>query len=114
MCYNYTVVTVSFTFKRSQNEFKTYQRPCCYSSVLEAETQTKSGIFIPDAAAEKPSQGEVLAAGGGRITEDGAVVPMDVKIGDRVLFNKHAGQTVKVDGEEYLILKEDDVMAIVE
>lgn len=82
--------------------------------VLEAETQTKSGIFIPDAAAEKPSQGEVLAVGGGRITEDGAVVPMDVKVGHRVLFNKHSGQTVKVDGKEYLILKEDDVMAIVE
>ena len=82
--------------------------------MLEAETQTKSGIFIPDAAAEKPSQGEVLAAGGGRVTEDGTVVPMDVKIGDRVLFSKHAGQTVKVDGKEYLILKEDDVMAIVE
>ena len=82
--------------------------------VLEAETATKSGIIIPDAATEKPSQGEVLAAGGGRVTEDGTVVPMDVKIGDRVLFSKHAGQTIKVDSEEYLILKEDDVMAIVQ
>jgi chaperonin GroES len=82
--------------------------------VVEAETQTKSGIFIPDAATEKPSQGDVLAAGGGRITEDGIAVPMDVRVGDRVLFGKHAGQTVKVDNEDYLILKEDDVMAIVE
>jgi chaperonin GroES len=82
--------------------------------VLEAETQTKSGIFIPDAAAEKPSQGEVLAAGSGRVTEDGTVVPMDVKTGDRVLFGKYAGQTVKIDGEELHILREDDVMAIVE
>ena len=82
--------------------------------LLEAETQTTSGIFIPDAAIEKPSQGEVLAAGDGRVTEDGAVVPMDVKVGDRVLFSKHAGQSVKADGEEYLILREDDVMAIVE
>lgn len=82
--------------------------------VSEAETQTKSGIFIPDAATEKPSQGEVLAAGNGRVTKDGTVVSMDVKIGDRVLFNKHAGQSVKVNDKEYLILKEDDVMAIVE
>lgn len=82
--------------------------------LLEAETQTKSGIFIPDAATEKPSQGQVLAAGGGRVTEDGTIIPMDVKVGDRVLFSKNAGQTVKADGEEYLILKEDDVMAIVQ
>jgi len=82
--------------------------------LLEAETQTKSGIFIPDAAVEKPNQGEVLATGGGRITEDGTVIPMEVKTGDRVLFGKHAGTPIKVDGEEYHILKEEDVMAIVE
>ena len=82
--------------------------------LLEAETQTKSGIFIPDAAVEKPNQGEVLATGGGRITEDGTVIPMEVKTGDRVLFGKHAGTPIKVDGKEYHILKEDDVMAIVE
>jgi chaperonin GroES len=82
--------------------------------VLEAETQTKSGLFIPDAAAEKPSQGEVLAAGLGRVTQDGVTISMDVKVGDRVLFSKHAGQAVKADGKEFLILREDDVMAIVE
>ena len=82
--------------------------------VLEAETATKSGIIIPDAATEKPSQGEVLATGGGRITEDGVLIPMEVKTGDRILFGKHAGTPIKVDGEEYHILKEDDVMAIVE
>jgi chaperonin GroES len=82
--------------------------------LLEAETQTKSGIFIPDAAVEKPNQGEVLATGGGRITEDGVLIPMEVKTGDRILFGKHAGTAIKVDGEEYHILKEDDVMAIVE
>jgi chaperonin GroES len=82
--------------------------------LLEAETQTKSGIFIPDAATEKPSQGEVLATGGGRVTEDGIVVPMEVHVGNRVLFSKHAGHPVKIDGNEYLILIEDDVMAIVE
>jgi chaperonin GroES len=82
--------------------------------LLEAETVTKSGLVIPDAAAEKPSQGEVLAAGGGRVIEDGTVVPMVIKEGDRVLFSKHAGQTVKIDGQEYLIMREDDVMAIVQ
>jgi chaperonin GroES len=80
----------------------------------EAETVTKTGLVIPDAAAEKPSQGQVLAAGAGRITEDGTMIPMEVKAGDRVLFSKHAGQTVKVDGEEYRIMREDDVMAIVQ
>jgi chaperonin GroES len=82
--------------------------------LLEAETVTKSGLVIPDAAAEKPSQGEVLAAGNGRVVEDGTVVPMVIKQGDRVLFSKHAGQTVKIDGQEYHILREDDVMAIVQ
>ena len=81
--------------------------------LLEAETQTKSGLIIPDAAVEKPSQGEVLSAGTGRVTKDGTVVPMEVKTGDRVLFGKHAGQTVKVNGEELHILREDDVMAVV-
>jgi chaperonin GroES len=81
--------------------------------LLEAETVTRSGLVIPDAAAEKPSQGEVLAAGNGRVIEDGTVVPMVIKEGDRVLFSKHAGQTVKIDGQEYLIMREDDVMAIV-
>ena len=82
--------------------------------LVEAETQTKSGIFIPDAAVEKPNQGEVLATGGGRITEDGTLIPMEVKVGDLVLFSKHAAIATKVNGEEYHILKEDDVMAIVE
>ena len=82
--------------------------------LLEAETATKSGIIIPDAAQEKPSQGEVLAVGTGRITEDGQLIPMEVKAGDRVLFGKYAGTAVKVNGAEYHILKEDDVMAIVE
>lgn len=82
--------------------------------VLEAETMTKSGLVIPDAATEKPNQGEVLATGEGRITEDGTLVPMEVKAGDRILFGKNAGHPIKIDGEDYHILKEDDVMAIVE
>jgi len=82
--------------------------------LIESETQTKSGIFIPDAAVEKPSQGDVVAAGPGRTTEDGVLVSNQVKAGDRVLFGKHAAIPVKIDGEELHILREDDVMAIVE
>lgn len=81
--------------------------------LLDAETRTAGGIVIPDNAAEKPSQGEVLAAGSGKIAEDGTVVPMVVKAGDRVLFSKYAGQSVKIDNQEYHILREDDVMAII-
>ena len=81
--------------------------------VVEAETVSAGGIFIPDAAAEKPSQGNVLAVGTGKVAEDGTVVPMVIKAGDRVLFSQHAGQTVKLDNEEFRILREEDVMAIV-
>jgi chaperonin GroES len=68
---------------------------------------------IPDNAAEKPDQGEVLAVGNGKILEDGKVRALDVKVGDKVLFGKYSGQTVKVDGEELLVLREDDVMAVI-
>lgn len=81
---------------------------------LEAETVTKTGIVIPDNAAEKPQQGEVLAVGTGRVTDQGVVVPLEVKVGDRVLFGKYAGQSVKVNNQDLLVLKEDDVMAIVQ
>ena len=81
---------------------------------LEAETTTKSGIVIPDNATEKPMQGKVLGVGTGKIAEDGSVVSMVVQEGDTVLYGKYSGQTVKVENEEYLILKEDEIMAIVE
>ena len=81
---------------------------------LEEERKTASGIVIPDAAAEKPDQGEILAVGKGKILENGDVRKMDVKVGDRVLFGKYAGQTVKVDGEELLVMREEDIMGIVE
>jgi len=80
----------------------------------ENETKTASGIVIPDNAAEKPDQGEVLAVGPGRLDEDGDRIKMDVKVGDRVLFGKYSGQTVKVDGEELLVMKEEDLFAVVE
>lgn len=82
--------------------------------LVEAETQTKAGIFIPDVAVEKPSQGDVVAAGPGRTTQDGVLIPSEVKVGDRVLFGKHAATPIKIESKEYHILREDDVMAIVE
>ena len=81
---------------------------------LENETKTASGIYIPDNAAEKPDQGEVLAVGQGRTSEEGKLVPLTVKVGDRVLFGRYGGQPVKVDGEELLVMKEEDLFAIVE
>ena len=81
---------------------------------LDAETVTKSGIVIPEAAQEKPIQGRVLAVGTGKVTEEGQTVSLVVKEGDTVMYGKYSGQTVKIDNEEHVILKEDDVMAIVE
>jgi chaperonin GroES len=79
----------------------------------EAETKTASGLIIPDSAADKPTQGTVLAVGPGRRTADGSVIPMSVTAGDTVLFGKFAGQTVKVNNQELTILKEEDVFAVV-
>lgn len=81
---------------------------------LENETKTASGIVIPDSAAEKPDQGEVLAVGPGKKTEDGKVLPPDVKVGDKVLFGKYAGQSVKVDGEEVLVIREEEILAVIQ
>jgi chaperonin GroES len=81
---------------------------------LEEERKTASGIVIPDTAAEKPDQGEVLAVGKGKKTDDGKVLPLDVKVGDKVLFGKYSGQTVKVKGEELLVMREEDIMGVVE
>jgi chaperonin GroES len=78
------------------------------------EEKTKGGIIIPDTAKDKPTEGEVVAAGKGRLTEDGKVIPMDVKKGDRILFSKYAGNEVKIDGTEYLIMREEDVLGIIE
>ena len=80
----------------------------------DSETKTASGIVIPDAAAEKPEQGETLAVGPGKKNDKDDLSPMGVKVGDRVLFGKYSGQTVKVDGEELLVMKEEDLFAVVE
>jgi len=79
---------------------------------LAQEERTKSGIVLPDTAKEKPQEGEVLAVGSGKLLENGTRVPMEVKVGDRVIYSKYGGTEVKVDGQEYLILKESDVLAI--
>jgi chaperonin GroES len=78
----------------------------------EEEESTRNGIFIPDSAKEKPQKGEVVAVGRGRRLDDGQILPLDVKAGDRVLFGKYTGSETKIDGTEYTIMREDDVLAI--
>ena len=79
----------------------------------EGDTKSKGGIIIPDTAKEKPQEGKVLAVGNGKILENGTKVPLDVKVGDKILFGKYSGTDIKIDGEEVLILREDEVLAIV-
>ena len=81
---------------------------------IEIGEQVKGGIIIPDTAKEKPMEGKVIAVGGGKVREDGTKISMDVKVGDRILFGKYAGTEVKIDDEEYLIMREDDVLGIIE
>jgi chaperonin GroES len=81
---------------------------------LEAETKSAGGIVIPDSATEKPVRGEVVAAGTGKILEDGKVRPIAVKAGDKVLFGKYSGTEVKIDGEELLVMREEDLLAVIE
>ena len=81
--------------------------------IPEEEEKSKGGIIIPDTAKEKPIQGEIIAVGQGRISEDGKVRPLDVKKGDRILFGKYAGTEIKIDGDEYLMMREEDILGIV-
>jgi len=80
---------------------------------LEAESKSAGGIVIPDTAGEKPDQGEVVAVGPGKKTDEGKILPMDVKVGDRILFGKYTGTTVKVEGTELLVMREEDIMGVV-
>ena len=80
---------------------------------VEEETTTKGGIIIPDSAKEKPAEGKVIAVGEGKVADDGKRVALEVKKGDRILFGKYSGTEVKIDGEEYLIMREDDVLGII-
>ena len=79
---------------------------------LEEGEQKVGGIIIPDTAKEKPQQGKVIAVGNGKVKDDGTRIPLDVKAGDRILFGKYSGQDIKLDGEEYLIMREDEVLAV--
>jgi chaperonin GroES len=81
---------------------------------VEEETKTKGGIIIPDTAKEKPQEAKVVAVGSGRVTDEGKLVALEVKKGDRVLFGKYSGSEVQIDGEEHLIIREEDVLAIIE
>ena len=81
---------------------------------VEEETKTAGGIVLPGTAAEKPSRGNVIAAGRGKLLENGDIRPLDVKEGDHVLFGKYSGSEVKVDGEDYIIMREDEIMAVIE
>ncbi|UFS70990.1 co-chaperone GroES [Geomonas sp. RF6] len=81
---------------------------------LEEEARTAGGIFIPETAKEKPQRGEIVAVGKGKRSDDGKIFPLDVKVGDKVLFGKYAGNEIKVDGEELLIMREDDILGVIE
>jgi chaperonin GroES len=81
---------------------------------IEEQETVKGGIIIPDTAKEKPQEGEVVAVGKGKRLEDGKLIPLDVKAGDRILFGKYSGSEIKVDGEEFLIMREDDVLGVIE
>jgi len=81
---------------------------------LEEEEKTKGGIIIPDTAKEKPQEGKIVAVGKGKITEDGKVIPLDVKVGDKILFGKYSGTEIKIEGEEHLIMREEDILGIIE
>lgn len=81
---------------------------------MAEEDKTAGGLFIPDTAKEKPQRGEIVAAGKGRITEDGKVLPLEVKAGDKVLFSKYAGTEIKLSGEDYLMMREEDILGIIQ
>ncbi|ANA39440.1 co-chaperone GroES [Geobacter anodireducens] len=81
---------------------------------LEEENKTAGGIFIPETAKEKPQKGEIIAVGKGKKAEDGKVTPIDVNVGDKVLFGKYAGTEIKIEGQEYLIMREDDILGVME
>ena len=81
---------------------------------IEAEEKTAGGIVLPDTAKEKPQEGKVVAVGKGKVNDDGKVTPLDVKAGDRILFGKYSGTEVKIDGEDFLIMREDDILGVLE
>lgn len=81
---------------------------------LEKEKQERNGLIIPDTAKEKPQEGEIIAAGKGKVSDDGKILPMDVKAGDRVLYGKYSGTEIKIDGDDYLIMHQEDILGVLE
>ncbi len=81
---------------------------------IEEEEKSKGGIFIPDTAKEKPQEGKVVAVGKGKVNDDGKITPLDVKVNDRVLFGKYSGSEINIDGEEHMIMREDDILGIID
>ena len=81
---------------------------------IAEEEKTKGGIIIPDTAKEKPQEGKIIAVGKGKVNDEGKVIPLQVKVGDKILFGKYSGSEIKVDGEEFLIMREDDVLGVIE
>ena len=81
---------------------------------IEEEEKSKGGIIIPDTAKEKPQEGKVVAVGKGKVNDDGKIIPLDVKVNDRVLFGKYSGSEINIDGEEHMIMREDDILGIIE
>ena len=81
---------------------------------LEEEEKTKGGIIIPDTAKEKPQEGKVIAVGKGKMTEEGKLIPLDVKVGEKILFGKYSGTEIKIEGEEHLIMREEDILGVIE
>ena len=81
---------------------------------VEEEEKTKGGIIIPDTAKEKPQEGKVVAVGKGKVNEDGKIIPLDVKVNDRILFGKYSGSEINIDGEEHIIMREEDILGVIE
>jgi len=101
------------TTRRNQMKIRPLQDRIIVKRVQEEE-KTKGGIIIPDTAKEKPIEGKVIAVGNGKVLEDGKVRPLDVKAGDRILFSKYAGTEIKIDGEEHLMMREEDILGVIE
>ena len=95
-------------------KFRPLQDRVLIKRLEEDVAKTKGGLYIPDSAKEKPQQGKVMAVGKGRVNDEGKVTPLDVKTGDKVLFGKYSGSEIKVDGEELLIMREEDILGVVE
>jgi chaperonin GroES len=114
---NWLFLEINTSSKQKRRDGKMKLRPLqdrILVQRVEEETTTKGGIIIPDTAKEKPAEGEVKSVGNGKVGDDGKRVALEIKVGDRILFGKYSGTEVKIEGEEYLIMREDDVLGVIE